>query len=117
MISCNVISYIFSGAAQNSSDNVRKLAMKLSLLIGSQLVAWMSYILTLIYYTWLNQAAPPGIVQEVFSLVVLPSNSLLNPIFYSSIYKRLVEFLGKCWERSRNNANAVGDVVTQRRNS
>ena len=98
-ISIVVASYKTSaeaGAAAASSDNVKKLALKVSLLIGSQLVAWISYVLTLIYYTWINPTAPSAIVQEVFSLVVLPSNSLLNPIFYSSIYRKVADFVTKC---------------------
>eukprot|EP00116_Pleurobrachia_bachei_P019507 sb/3479770/ len=105
-----------AGKAQNSSDNVRKLAMKVSLLIGSDVVSWMPYLLYLVYYTWLEPRCPPGIVQELFSLVVLPSNSLLNPIFYSAIYKGVVEFLSKCWGRGKDpdNGNAVGGAaVTQ----
>ena len=70
------------------------------LLIGSQAVARLSYIITVLYYSWINTAAPPGVVYEVFSLVVLPSNSLLNPIFYSTIYRSIMEWTWKMWRKS-----------------
>ena len=102
-ISIVVASYKTSSqaGAAASSDNVKKLALKVSLLIGSQLVAWMSYVLNLIYYTWINPTAPIAIVQEVFSLVVLPSNSLLNPIFYSSIYRKVADYVIEWWQKRK----------------
>eukprot|EP00116_Pleurobrachia_bachei_P010855 sb/3471117/ len=97
-----------AGAA--SAEHVQKLALKVSLLIGSQLVAWMSYVLTLIYFTWIDPTAPSAIVQEVFSLVVLPSNSLLNPIFYSNIYRRVADFVGKCLRKPETRDEATGNT-------
>eukprot|EP00116_Pleurobrachia_bachei_P005467 sb/3465729/ len=76
-----------SEAGANDTNNVKKLALKLAFLIGSQVVAWLSYLLTMFYYSWIVPTTPPSIVQEIFVLVLLPSNSLLNPIFYSDIYK------------------------------
>eukprot|EP00116_Pleurobrachia_bachei_P002168 sb/3462430/ len=88
-----------AGAQQKSVDNLKKLALKLSLLIGSQVIAWLSYTFTIFYFSWINPTAPSEIVQEVFTLVVLPSNSLLNPIFYSSIYRNLADILWKAWRQ------------------
>ena len=94
-----LITSFLSSHSSGSNDNeyVGKLALKLSLLIGSQAVAWLSYIITVLYYSWINPAAPPGVVYEVFSLVVLPSNSLLNPIFYSTIYRSICDRALKIW--------------------
>eukprot|EP00116_Pleurobrachia_bachei_P001024 sb/3461286/ len=92
----------FFSASESGPDNnayVGKLALKLSLLIGSQTVVWLSYIFTVLYYSWINPAAPPGVVYEVFSLLVLPSNSLLNPIFYSTVYRSIIEWMWKIWRK------------------
>eukprot|EP00116_Pleurobrachia_bachei_P004885 sb/3465147/ len=109
LISILTVSYVsilvasFFSASESGPDNndyVSKLALKLSLLIGSQMIAWLSYIITGLYYSWINPAAPPGVVYELFSLVVLPSNSLLNPIFYSTIYRSIIEWAWKLWRKS-----------------
>ena len=68
-------------------------------MIASQMIAWVSFLCAVVYYGWIDPTKPPGIVQEVFSLAVLPSNSLLNPIFYSGIYKKIAEAAWALWRR------------------
>ena len=60
---------------------------KVIILIGSQLFCWIPFIGTAIYYTLLSDQSAHRMVSELFALIVIPINSLLNPIFYSGLYK------------------------------
>ena len=64
------------------------LAAKVSLMIGSQLASWLTFIGTAVYFQKVTEAPPPQLF-EVIALVVLPMNSALNPIFYSELYKTI----------------------------
>ena len=82
------------------------LTVKVSLMIGSQLASWLTFIGTAVYFQIVTKA-PPSQLFEVLALVVLPINSVLNPIFYSELYKtihkfvlgRLIEFTGNLLRR------------------
>ena len=79
-------------AGSVNNDNTSQLTLKLSLMIISQLVSWVSFIaaVTILDYTGKN---PPAKVFEIFALIVIPINSLLNPIFYSTMYKTITSYL------------------------
>ena len=61
------------------------MTVKILLIIGTQLISWISFIGATIYYD-LNEGVP-DLIFEIFATVVIPINSVLNPIFYSEIYK------------------------------
>ena len=63
----------------------REMTVKILLIIGTQLISWISFIGATIYYD-LNEGVP-DLIFEIFATVVIPINSVLNPIFYSEIYK------------------------------
>ena len=63
------------------------LAVKVALMIGSQLICWIPFILVVMYFQFLTSKPASSTVFEVFALVVIPMNSFLNPVFYSGLYK------------------------------
>ena len=66
-----------------------KLTLKVALIIGSQLICWIPFILTVLYFEYVSTEPASPMVFEVFALMVIPINSLLNPVFYSELYKRV----------------------------
>ena len=86
------------GAAQNPGmeDEISSLKTKIFFMIGTQIVSWMSYIISAIYFQF-SSTNPSPMTFEIFSLVIIPVNSILNPIFYSGIYKKLITFIFKFW--------------------
>ena len=79
-----------SGPVNN--DNTSRLTLKLSLMIISQLVSWVSFIATVIILAYIGEN-PSAKMFEIFALIVIPINSLLNPIFYSTMYKNVTTYL------------------------
>ena len=79
-------------AGSVNNDNTSQLTLKLSLMIISQLVSWVSFIAAVIILTCAGKN-PPAKMFEIFALFVIPVNSLLNPIFYSSVYKNIQSYL------------------------
>ena len=73
------------------------LAIKASLIILTQLSSWISLLFALIYFKYIAQKAAPSLTFELFALVIIPLNSLLNPIFYSGLYKKLTNFAWHSW--------------------
>ena len=85
------------GAVQNPAlvdAEISAMKTKIFLMIGSQLLSWISFISSAIYFHF-SEENPPPLTFEIFSLVVIPSNSILNPIFYSGLYKKSQEFFSK----------------------
>ncbi|KAL5252619.1 hypothetical protein ACHWQZ_G015412 [Mnemiopsis leidyi] len=78
-------------------DELSSLKTKVVLMIGSQLISWTSVIIAAVYYQF-SRKNPPPMTFEVFSLLVIPINSILNPIFYSAIYKKILAFLSRACE-------------------
>ena len=77
------------GAAQDQErdDEISSMKVKIFLMIGTELLSWTSLMLVASYYQFLDDN-PPDMTFEVFALVVIPVNSLLNPIFYSGLYSK-----------------------------
>lgn len=98
------VSYIVIVVKQNKSAAIvqnnqgdhqqnKDLLIKVSLMIGSQLVSWVSLMITANYFFGADESSAPEYVFEVFALFVMPINSLLNPIFYSGMYKIAFAFV------------------------
>ncbi|KAL5253789.1 hypothetical protein ACHWQZ_G013532 [Mnemiopsis leidyi] len=83
-------------AALQKDNGISSLKTKIILMIGSQLISWMSFIIAAVYYHF-SFKNPPPLTFEVFSLVVIPINSILNPIFYSRIYSKLLKLFSRAW--------------------
>ena len=78
-------------------DEISLMKTKILLMIGSQLISWMSFVMAAAYYHF-SESHPPSMTYEIFSLVVLPINSILNPIYYSGFYKKIQAFLSRAWK-------------------
>ena len=74
----------------------KDLGVKVMLMIGSQLLCWLT-VTTLIVISGLSETSrPTDLLYELTAIVFLPLNSLLNPIFYSTLYK-----VGLVWIKQR----------------
>lgn len=99
-------------AANAAGDHHVGLEVKVSLMIVSQILAWMSFIGAVIYYSWITDDLAPDKVFEVFALVVLPINSLLNPIFYSNVYHCVVLKMKVLWARFVHSVTRKGGLAS-----
>ena len=100
------------GAVQNPAvmnAEISSMKTKIFLMIGSQLLSWISFISCAIYFH-ISEESPPPLTFEIFSLVVIPSNSILNPIFYSGLYKKSQEFFSKTKELLLENTAKVLNI-------
>ena len=88
----NVKKGIAAGNVRNKLGH--SMGIKIILMIGSELISWILLISTTIYYQVLGQSPGP-LIFEVFALLVIPINSLLNPLFYSKTYTKLATVIQK----------------------
>ena len=75
------------------------IGVKVSLMIASQLFAWVSLIITVIYFTYFTHLYPSPFVFETFALIIIPMNGFLNPFFYSGLYMWFSEMVWRCWRK------------------
>ena len=73
------------------------ITLKIALMIGSQLICWISFIFTVILLKYILKKPASPLVFEVFALVVIPLNSLLNPVFHGELYKKVMLMAWKLW--------------------
>ena len=81
------------------------LTIKVSIMIITQLASWTSLISATIYFQYIAKKDAPQALFEWFALVIIPVNSLLNPIFYSTLYKVVVTFV---WQKWRDLIHIIG---------
>ncbi|KAL5269382.1 hypothetical protein ACHWQZ_G003018 [Mnemiopsis leidyi] len=84
-------------ANQGSAANA--LTLKVALVIGSQLVCWIPFIMTVFYFQYVTSEPPSKLVFESFALVIIPINSFLNPLFYGERYKKVESVLRRKWRQ------------------
>ena len=89
-----------NASAQDS--NSATLTVKVALMIGSQLMCWISFIITVMYFQFLSSKPASPMVFEAFALVVIPINSFLNPVFYSELYKKIKNWTYEKWRQLVN---------------
>ena len=85
-----------------ASNSSVLLTVKVALMIGSQLTSWIPFIITVLYFQYMTSEPATSMAFEVFSLVVIPINSFLNPIFYSELYKKLLQKITAEWNKIKN---------------
>ena len=73
------------------------LMIKVGFMIITQLVSWTSLMSATVYFQYIAKTTAPQELFEWFGLVIIPANSLINPIFYSDLYKILVTFFWQKW--------------------
>ena len=90
-----IVSYILIIIQQVKSPKAetKTLITKVSLIIGSQLVCWVSLITITIFF--MRSDAVPNYIFEIFALFAIPLNSFLNPIFYSDFNKVVIRWVAK----------------------
>ena len=77
------------GAEQDETNSASsQLTLKVALMIGSQLLCWIPFILSVLYFQYIAKKPASPMVFEVFALVVIPINSFLNPVFPSELYQK-----------------------------
>ena len=91
----------------DNNDNTTQLALKVSLMIISQLVSWVSFMAAVLHFTWISNSPPPAKTFEIFALAVIPINSLLNPIFYSGLYKSMTSLVWRVWKKLTHSVDNV----------
>ena len=96
------ISYIaiISRQLKSPKAEAKDLIVKVAMIIGSQLLCWVSLIALANYY--IGTSSAPSYLFEVFALLAIPFNSFVNPIFYSDIYKVILKWFAvvKVWFRT-----------------
>ena len=86
-----------NSTAQDSSSTT--LTVKVALMIGSQLMCWIPFIITVMYFQFFTGKPASPMVFETFALVVIPVNSFLNPLFYSELYKKIKNWAYGKWRQ------------------
>ena len=71
-----------------------QLSLKVAFMIGSQLISWLSFFILVMVYN-ISSELPSTMVYEATAGVIMPINSLLNPIFYSSLFKKIFLYFGE----------------------
>ena len=97
--------------AINNSNN--DLSVKVMLMIGSQLVCWITVMILTLVYSSLTNLHAPQLLYELTAVVILPLNSYLNPIFNSLMYKMVLEKAKGVKERLTKIGEAVLGGVTR----
>jgi len=92
---------------EGQNSTAAKLTLKVALMIGSQLIYWISFILTVLYFQYIAKVPAAPRVFEVFALVVIPINCLLNPIFYSELYRKVALAVWVNWRRFVNSLTST----------
>ena len=65
-------------------DEGAKIKLKVALIIGTKLASWLTIMVVMVFYHFTGEIVPNGWF-EVTAIVVVPANSLANPIFNSEI--------------------------------
>ena len=80
-------STVQQAANNHVNNNNQYLGFKVMLMIGSQLLCWTTVITLMIIYGLSKNSYSTDLLYELTATIFLPLNSVLNPIFYSSMYK------------------------------
>jgi hypothetical protein len=84
---------------QGPDSTSARLTLKVALMIGSQLICWIPFILTVLSLHYIAKKPASPLVFEAFTLLVIPINSFLNPIFYSELYKKAAQSIWVQWRK------------------
>ena len=83
------------GAANQAGNNNADLSIKVMFVIGSQLLCWITVVILMAVYGLLKDIYAPNLLYELTAIVFLPMNSYLNPVFNSSLYKKILALVKK----------------------
>ena len=85
--------------AEGPDSVTSQLTLKVALIIGSQLISWIPFILSVLWFEYIASKPASELVFEIFALVVIPMNSFLNPVFHSKLYKKALKAVQAMWIR------------------
>ena len=100
-------------AANAPINSNNDLSVKVMLMIGSQLVCWITIMILTIVYSSLTNLHAPQLLYELTAVVIFPVNSYLNPIFNSFMYKKILEQAYKLMKRFGTENEAVPVVAIE----
>ena len=102
------------GAANQVGNNNTELSIKVVLVIGSQLFCWITVVILMAVYGLVKDVYAPDLLYELTAIVLLPMNSYLNPVFNSSLYKKIMALVKKIYllRGPRQNNVIVNEPVT-----
>ena len=95
------------GAANRVGNNNTELSIKVVLVIGSQLFCWITVVILMAVYGLVKDVYAPDLLYELTAIVLLPMNSYLNPVFNSSLYKKIMALVKKIYFLSGLGRNHV----------
>ena len=77
-----------------NEDEAAKIKLKVALMIGTKLASWLTIVGAMIFYDFSGNSVPNGWF-EVTAIVIVPANSLANPIFNSEIMQSVKSWCKK----------------------
>ena len=77
-----------------NEDEGAKIKLKVALMIGTKLVSWLTIVGVMIFFDFTGKSVPNGWF-EVTAIVIVPANSLANPIFNSEILQSVKSWCKK----------------------
>ena len=85
------------GAANQVNNNNTELSIKVVLVIGSQLFCWITVVILMAVYGLMKDIYAPDLLYELTAIVFLPMNSYLNPVFNSSLYRKVMTLVKRAF--------------------
>ena len=85
------------GAANQVNNNNAELSIKVMFVIGSQLFCWITVVILMAVYGLVKDIYAPDLLYELTAIVFLPMNSYLNPVFNSSLYRKIMTLVKKMY--------------------
>ena len=95
--------------ASSSSRNNSKLQQKITIIIGTDFICWTPFALCSLL-NYLDVADATGFY-GLFSIVILPINSMINPLIYD---KLITKSISRVWSRSRSVMEDMSNRVFSR---
>ena len=83
----------------SNNDRINDIKAKVSVIIGTKVFTWLTIIVVMIYYNFTRKYVPDGWF-EVTASIIMPANSLMNPLLNSGLTEIIVKSLSvKCFKR------------------
>ena len=76
----------------SNNDKINDIKAKVSVIIGTKVVTWLTIIVVMIYYNFTRKYVPDGWF-EVTALIIMPANCLINPLLNSGLTEIIVKSL------------------------
>ena len=99
------------GAANQVGNNNAELSIKVMFVIGSQLLCWITVVILMAVYGLVKDIYAPDLLYELTAIVFLPMNSFLNPVFNSSLYRKIMTLVKKMYSQMNERRTKYGNDV------